>query len=550
VEFYPEGVSADVEIPSATLPQLLDQAVEEFGRRTALHFYGRDISYAEIGEHANRFANGLIGLGVAKGDRVALHLLNSPQFIIAYFGALKAGATVTPVSPLYTAPELRHQLQDSGAQYIICQDMLHDKVARADVQLKATVVTAPADYLPLGARLLGKGKTKLPKGGPDLHRFADLVKGSSAKPPDVAIDPASDLAVLPYTGGTTAQPKGVMLTHRNMVACLTQFLAFATYWERGKEVVVAHLPFYHIYGQVVLMLGGLTTGAKMILFSTPDVEQILFAAERHGATVFFGVPTLYELLRQHPKTSLVGWKKMKVLTSGADTLHETTAREWEERTGRGITEGYGMTETSGVSHVNPLQRAKRGSFGVPIPNVLAAVAEPGAHDFVSQGDVGELLVSGPNIMRGYWHNEDETRRTLVEIEGKTWLRTGDLVRMDEEGYFFYYDRAKDLIKYKGYSVFAREIEEVLCGHPSVKTAGVVAVPEPTVGHYPRAYVVLQSEARGRVSEAELLDYLRERLAPYKVPRELEFRGELPKTDVGKVSRRELREEAEHFTKDQ
>ena len=290
------------------------------------------------------------------------------------------------------------------------------------------------------------------------------------------------------------------------------------------------------------MLGGLTQGHTLVLFTTPDLAEILNAVERYQASAFYGVPTLYEYLKEHDKTDRVNWKRMKAIVCGADTLHETTIEGWERRTGTKILEGYGMTETTAVSHTSPYHRPKAGSFGVPLPGVSAAVMGVEADEFVPVGQEGELVLHGPNIMQGYWRRPETDAETFVEIDGRKWLRTGDLVRMDEEGYFFFFDRKRDLIKHKGYSVFARHVEEVLYNHPQVKAAGVVGVPDPKVGNIIKAYVVLQSEARGKVSEKDIQEFCRQNLAHYKVPGIVEFRGELPKTDVGKVSRRELREE--------
>lgn len=307
---------------------------------------------------------------------------------------------------------------------------------------------------------------------------------------------------------------------------------------------MAFLPFFHIYGQVVVMLGGLAQGATLVLFTTPDIEEILSAMERHQASGFYGVPTLFEYLKEYEKTDRVNWKKLKLIACGADTLHESTVNAWEKRTGSKIFEGYGMTETTAVSHSTPLQRPKKGSFGVPLPNVKAGIMEHEGTEFLPVGEVGELILCGPNIMQGYWKRPDSTKESMLEIDGEVWLRTGDLVSMDEEGYFHFFDRKRDLIKYKGYSVFARHVEEVLYQHPQIKAAGVVGVPDPKVGNLIKAYVVLESEARGKISEEEVLEFCRQKLAHYKVPKIIEFRGELPKTDVGKVSRRELREESE------
>lgn len=555
LKFYPEGVPESVDIPERSLPDVFDEVTTRYGDRTAVVFYGTNISFKKLREDVDRFATALHELGIKKGDRIALYLLNSPQYIIAYFGALKVGATLTPISPVYTSIEVKHQLEDSQATSIICQDLLYDNVERTGLQLKHVVLTGIGDYLSLSARLrarnvLGRvySQMEVPSAEltkrPGFHQFLELVKQYPPNPPKVEINPKQDIAVLPYTGGTTGMPKGALLTHYNMLSCQMQTRVFWPILEDGKEVIPAFLPFYHIYGQVVVMVSGLMQGSTLILFTTPDLEEILNAMDRYRATVFFSVPTAYQFLKDYDKTSRVNWKRLKIITSGADTLHESTVAEWERRTGAKILEGYGLTECSAVSHANPMGKPKVGSFGVPIPGMLAAVVHPETTEFLPPGEVGELLLHGPNVMQGYWNRPQDTKETLIEIDGQTWLRTGDLVSMDEDGYFFFFDRKKDLIKYKGYSVFAREIEEVLTQHPQVKAAGVFGVPDPNVGQIIKAIVVLQTEARGKISEEELLKYCAENLAHYKVPKILEFRGELPKTDVGKVSRRELREEHE------
>ena len=539
---YPEGVPPRVETPAVPVSALLDQAAEAFPRRTALHYYGANLSYRELRDQSAAFAAALGGLGVRKGERVALYLVNSPQFVIAYFGILATGAVVVPVSPVYSSSELAFQLKDSGAEYIVCQDLLYANLERAGVKMRATVVTGAHEYLPTLKGVFAK-KPALPE-GPGIHQFQKLLRGGAAPSPPPALDPRADLAVLPYTGGTSAQPKGVQLTHANLVACAAQVRAFFPELSAGGEVLAAALPLYHIYGQVAILLSGVTLGATLVLFTSLDLRQILSTMERQGVSVFYGVPALYEVLKNHPKMTWVNWRRMKLVVSGADALPEATASTWEERTGKAILEGFGMTETAGVSHVNPTRRIKRGSFGVPLPNVEAAVIDRDTGAFLPVGEVGELILAGPNITAGYWRRDEENRRAFLDEGGKRWLKTGDLVRMDEDGYFHYYARMKDLIKYRGFSVFLREIEEVLTAHPMVKAAGVIGVKDAKVGEYPIAYVVLRPEARGRVTESDIRDYLKENLAPYKVPRLVEFRSELPKTDVGKVSRRDLRQELE------
>jgi long-chain acyl-CoA synthetase len=555
LKYYPKGVPSEVDVPEISVPELFDQMAEKYANKTALIFYGNKISYKKLKELIDRFAAALGGLGVIKGQTVALYLLNCPQYVISYFAALKVGAKVTPISPVYTSKEVKHQLEDSEAETIICQDILYDNVEKTGISLKNVILTNIAEYLPLLKRQLGKsalGKVYREMHVPTpkyieeagLHQFQKLIKEYPAQAPQVSIDPKKDIAVLPYTGGTTGLPKAAVLTHYNIVSLQAQTVSFWPIFEQGKEVAIAFLPFFHIYGQVVVMLNGLVQGSTIVLFTTPDVDDILSAMERYQASGFYGVPTLFEYLKDYEKTDRVNWKRLKLIACGADTLHESTIKGWERRTGTKILEGYGMTETTAVSHSTPFDRPKAGSFGVPIPGVTAAVVDVDGTEFKGVDEVGELILHGPNIMQGYWKRPEETQEAIIELDGKKWLRTGDLVRMDEEGYFHFFDRKRDLIKYKGYSVFARHVEEVLYKHPQIKAAGVVGVRDPKVGQLIKAYVVLQSEARGKISEEEIIEFCRENLAHYKVPKIVEFRGELPKTDVGKVSRRELREEAE------
>ncbi|KAB2844817.1 MAG: long-chain fatty acid--CoA ligase [Burkholderiales bacterium] len=554
LKFYEPGVPAEIAPPQGTLADLFDQAAERYASRSALIFYGREITYRQLREETNRLADSLSRLGLKVGDRVALFLLNSPQFVIAYFALQKLGCTVTPISPVHTSHEVRYQLNDSGARIVICQDILYDKIARCEVELDQVIVTSISEYLPALQKMLAKTPlarlfgeaapaAQIPREAKVL-RFQDLIAQGSPNFTNARFDPATTLAALPYTGGTTGHPKGVMLTHANLIAARAAGEAVFTGLDKGREVAIAFLPFFHIYGQVTIMLGNLYVGATLVLFTTPHTEAIIEAAQKYHATAFYGVPTLYEYLKDHKDTAKVDWKQFKLILSGADTLHESTARGWAKRTGASITEGYGLTECAASSHVNPRNRPKTGSFGLPVPGSLAAVINPESGDFVPPGETGELIISSASVMHGYWNKPEESAKVLHEAEGRTWLRTGDLVRMDEEGYFHFYDRSKDLIKYKGYSVFAKDIEQVLYEHERVKAAGVIGVPDPEVGQRIKAIVVLHPEARGKVSEEEIIAYCRQHLAEYKVPQLVEFRGELPKTDVGKVSRRELREEHE------
>jgi len=554
LKFYPSGIPPDVEIPEKSVVESFDEATEKWKDKTALIFYGRKITYGELRDHVDRVATALCDLGVKKGDRVALLLLNSPQFIIAYFGAVKAGATVTAISPVYVSPEIKHQLEDSGAKMIICLDILYDNVERTGIKLDAVILTNIAEYLPPMKKFLGQSvlravyqKMAAPPAEiyeqEGFYRLQDLIKKYPPNPPKIKFDIKEDIVTLPYTGGTTGLPKGAMITHYNMVAARTIAEKFWSYVvHEGKETVLAYLPFYHIYGQSVIMMGGLCQGYTLVIFTTPDLDDILNSIEAYNASMFYSVPSLYEYLRDYHRTDRVNWKRLKVLISGADALLEDTARGWEKRTGAKIHEGWGMTETTSVGIVSPYGRPKLGSFGVPLPNTVAGILDPDSNKFLPVGEIGELAVKGPQVAKGYWNRPEETAKMFINIDGEKWLRTGDLVRMDEEGYFYFYDRKRDMIKYKGLAVFAREVEEVISSHPQVKEAGVIGVPDPEVGEKVKAIVVLETEARGKVSEQDIIKYCEERLAHYKVPKIVEFRGEVPKTDVGKVSRRELREE--------
>ncbi len=554
IKWYLKGVSPDVTIEEKSVVDTFNETCDKWKDKTAVIFYGRKMNYRELRDQVDRFAAALHDLGIKKGDKVALLLLNSPQFIIAYMGALKAGATLTAISPVYVSSEIKYQLEDSGARMLVCLDILYDNVEKSGVKLDAVIMTSIGEYLPKMKQILGSSvlrsvyqKMAAPpvemfqKEG--FYRFQDLLKKYPPNPPDIKFNIREDIVTLPYTGGTTGKPKGAKITHYNFGAAReigTKFWGDVV--QDGKETVIAYLPFYHIYGQAVVMMGGLTQGYTSILITTPDPDDILSALENYKGTIFYSVPALFEYLKDYEKTDRVNWKKIKVLISGADALLEDTAKGWEKRTGARIHEGWGMTETTSTGMVNPYGRAKIGSFGVPLPGCVAGIMEAEGTKFLPVGETGELVFKGPNVFPGYWGRPEATKEVLMEIDGETWLRTGDLARMDEEGYFYFYDRKKDMIKYKGLQVYAREVEEVIASHPQVREAGVIGVPDPEVGEKVKAIVVLESEARGKVSEEDIIKYCAGKLAAYMVPKIVEFRGEVPKTDIGKVSRRELREE--------
>ncbi len=557
---YPPGVPFDMDIPKISLAQAFEEAAGKWKDRTAILFYGRRISYRELAELVDRLAAALHGLGVRKGDRVALFLPNCPQFAIAYLGAMKLGAVVTAISALSATREVKLLLEDSQAETIVCQDLLFEFVERTGLSLKRIIVARTEDYLPGVKKFLGKSFLKalyqkmqipairIPKRENTLS-FEKLIENNPAVPPFIEIHPEEDPAVLAYTAGTTEEAKGVLLTHTNLLAA--QHL-INTFWSgsfekeknlrEGKEVSLAILPFSHIYGQVLVLLGGLLNGQTLVVLTAPDLDDIINSIGKYKATLLAAMPGLYALLSDFEKTDRIQWKGLKLAVSVADSLSKDIAEAWEKRTGVRIHEGYGLTETGSLVCLNPSGKGMADSLGIPLPGTMAAIAHTEKAELQPFGEIGELVVRGPQVMKGYWNKEAETRRSLVEIRGKSWLKTGDLAWVDDHGYFHFYDRKKDVIPFQGRSIFAREIEEVLKTHPLIKEAAVIGIPDTQAGVTVKAVIIVRSGARGKLSEEAVISHCRERLADYKIPRLIEFRGEMPKTDAGKVSRRELREE--------
>ena len=554
LRFYPPGTPSDVGVPNESIPAAFDRAVQRWKDKTAIVFYGRKITYKELGDQVQKFASALYDLGVRKGDVVSLLLVNSPQFIVAFHAALKLGAIVSPISPVYVSPEIKHQLEDNGSKDLVCLDILYDKVEKTGIQLRNVILTSVGDYLPPMKKILGRtvlrseyDKMSAPPSElftrQGFYRFQDLIKAKVPLQLNTAIDAKTDVAVLSYTGGTTGLPKGAMLTHYNLRADELQFFSFySSVLEEGNEVYIAIMPFYHIGGLEMAVVGGLIRGYMLVVFASVDMDDVVDAIETHQTTIFGSVPSLFESLRKYEKVDRVDWRRLKLIFTGADALLESTASGWTARTGTQLLEVYGLTETSLATHASPYGRVKKGSFGVPIPSTRAAILHPDEDKFMAVGEIGEIAIIGPQVFKGYWNNPKETEARFSDIEGEQWFRTGDLGSMDHEGYFYFYDRKRDMIKYKGYAVFAREVEEVLTAHPKIKEAGVVGVPDPSVGEIVKAIVVAEPEARGQLSEEEIRKWCEDRLAHYKIPRIIKFAGEIPKTDVGKVSRRELRED--------
>ncbi len=552
LKMYPAGVHAEAAIPEISLCQAFDAATDKWKDKTAIMFYGNKISFGELRQYVDRFANALQHIGIKKGDRVAILLLNCPQYIIAFYSLLKIGAIITPISPAYVSPEVKYQLEDSGASAIISLDFLYEVVEKTGIDLKQVILTSIDEFLPSTSRMMGRGilrsiyqKMALPPTSiykqKNFYRFKELLDKHGPEPLKTQIDSIHDTVSLPYTGGTTGRPKGVMITHYGHMANLTAVRELYPFLEDGKEVSVSYMPFYHIAGQWSGVVNPILQGMTQVILASTDLDDIIGAIIKNNTTYFGGAPALFEALKDYDKTSQVEWNKLKIVICGADALTEATFTDWKKRTGVELHNAYGMTETTGLTHMSPVGKYKKGSVGIPLPNTKAAILDPDKDEYIAQGEIGEIVVNGPQICAGYWNKDDATKECQAIINGITWWRTGDLGFMDEDGYFHIYDRKRDLIKYKGLRVFAREVEEVLANHPKIKECGVVGEKDVKVGENVKAYVVLESDARGRISEADIMEYCQDKMAHYKVPRIIEFVGEIPKTDVGKVSRRELRE---------
>jgi long-chain acyl-CoA synthetase len=509
---------------------------------------GGTLTYRQVNEYADRFANALISMGVKQNDRVAVMLPNTPQFVIAFYGALKAGATVVNINPTYTAQELKDQLNDSGAETLVLLNLFCNRLdtIKSETAIKHTIVTHVCDLLPSPVKQLVRHSLQKEKDWVDVvpsdnvHLLEDLLAKHPAQPPQVAVK-SDDVALFQYTGGTTGLPKAAMLTHKNLVANTLQVVAFMPTLEPGKEKIMAAIPFFHVYGMTVGMNFGIYLGAELVIVPNPrPIDNVLQVITKEHTTIFPGVPAMYIGIVNHPQVKQFDLQSIKACISGSAALPMEIQEQFGALSGGRLVEGYGLTEAAPVTHCNPVGgQRKAGSIGVPLPDVEARLVDPESGFPVLWGsdEGGELQVRGPNVMKGYWNRPEETAACLDE-DG--WLRTGDIAKMDEDGYFYIVDRLKDMINASGYKVLPREVEEVLFSHPAVLEAAVAGVPDAKRGETVKAFVVLKPGAHA--TEAEIAAYCRERLAPYKLPREIEFRDELPKTQVGKVLRRVLVEE--------
>lgn len=542
---YDEGVPKTLEYPEKSLPEILDDMAGRFPDHPFIHYYGTTLTYRQVNGLVDRFAGLLKREGIKPGDRVALYLPNCPPCVIAFFGVLRAGAILTQLNPLYSASETAHQLRDSGAQHVVSLDRFVPilKQVAAECGLKKVWVTRINDYFPIPLKWLFVLKSMKEKSWvpwPSEPLFAsfkeELMKTASEKQP-VKL-PLDATALLQYTGGTTGVAKGVILTHRNLVANAYQCKAWFPQLKDGEEVFMLAIPIFHCYGMTAGMTFALVVGASMVLVPKFEVKQVLGFVDKYKAGIFPGVQAIYVAINNCPDVGRYNVRSIKACISGAGPLHQEVQKKFEELTGGKLVEGYGLTEASPVTHCNPVYGKRRmGMIGLPFVGTDAKIVdvETGKKDLKVK-EIGELAIKGPQIMQGYWNHPEETAMVLKD----GWLYTGDIGYMDEDGFFAIVDRKKDMVKVGGENVYPRDVEEVLFQNEKILDCVVAGVPDEKLVDKIKAYIVLKPGQKS--TSGEIIEFCKGRMAKYKVPKEVEFREALPKNMVGKMLRRLLVEE--------
>jgi long-chain acyl-CoA synthetase len=550
---YDAGVPHSISYPETPLFHFLEDSAHKYPDRACTIFKGAVISYKEMDQITDALAAALVTeFGVKKGDRVGIFMPNTPQFVMAYFAILKAGAVVVATNPLYTAPEIEYQASDAGIEVMFVMTNFYRtmKKAQPNTRIKRLIVSNLKETLPPVLRVLftlareKKGGFRIEGGlGADDVWLKDLLERHKGSPRPALRIESSDTAMFQYSGGTTGISKGAVATHRNVVANALQIKSWMTGLKEGGEVVLMAIPLFHVYGMVAGMHFALASGASMVMVPNPrDLKDVLENIAKYKTTIFPGVPAMYNGINNHPlaKTGKFNLSSIKACISGSAPLMRETKEQFEKLTGGTVFEGYGLSEAPTATHCNPLLGLnKTGSIGMPLPDVDARIVSlDDGETVLAAGEIGEIVVNAPQVMKGYHNMPTETANTLRQWrDGKTWLYTGDIARMDEDGYFYIVDRKKELIKPGGYQVWPREVEEVLTAHPKVLEAGVAGIPDPHRGETVKAWIVLKPGQS--VTEEELKAFCKERLAVFKIPTHFEFRTELPKTTVGKILRREL-----------
>ncbi len=549
---YPDEIPKSIDYDEKPLYSYLEESASKFPKKKALYFMGKEMDYEELFNQAKQFANYLQSIGLEKNDKVAIMLPNCPQSVISYYGILMAGGIVVQTNPLYTERELEYQVRDSETKVIICLDVLLPRVTKVQgkTDIKHKIVTGIKDYLPFPKNLIYPFIQKREynmvvkaEESNDTHLWQNIMKTSEPSFQEAEINPKTDLALLQYTGGTTGHPKGVMLTHYNLVSNLQMCESWLYHTKNGEETILAVLPFFHVYGMTTIMNFAVKQASKIILIPKFNAEDVLKVIDKQKPTLFPGAPTIYIGLINHPDINRYDLSSIEACISGSAPLPKEVQDKFEKLTGGKLVEGYGLTETSPVTHANLVwEKRINGSIGLPWPDTDAKIFVTGSEEEAEIGEVGELAIKGPQVMVGYWNNQEETDNVLRN----GWLFTGDIGYMDEDGYFYIVDRKKDMIIAGGYNIYPREVEEILYEHDAIQEAVVVGMPDPYRGETVKAFIVLKEGHSA--TEEELNQYCRKNLAAYKVPRLYEFRDELPKTVVGKILRRQLIDEDKKIEK--
>jgi long-chain acyl-CoA synthetase len=525
-----------------------DRMSERYPDKTAVVYLGERFSYSRLQNLSERFAGALIDLGVKKGDRVIIYIPNCIQWVIAFLGIQKMGAVIVPVSPIYTSFELEYMIKDSGAETIICQDtnFCYAKEVFSNTGLKRAIVTNLADLLPFWKRVLGLLFDKIPSGKVDhderVFSFKFLLQHTPIKS-QIELNPWNDLSYILYTGGTTGFPKGVPGNHIGMTSYVNDVTddVAGIHLKEGEDVYIAVNPLFHIMALGLFMSLGLNKGNSTLLMPVPQIDAILETIQRYRPRWFLGVPALYRMILENDRLDRYDLSSLRYCYCGGDVLPLEVFNRWKERFNIPIFQVYGSTEAGHVTYSRIEEEPKPTTIGLPLKSRECVVVDPATLEPVPSGESGELLVSSPYTLKEYWKKPEETKRSYVELNGKIYYRMSDFVHQDDDGELVYVERSADIIKHKGYRISASEVEAVLQDHHTVIGACVVGVPDPKIGERVKAIVVLKEDARG-VGGAELLQWCRDRLAPYKVPSYIEFRDMLPKSKVGKLLRREIRDE--------
>lgn len=546
LDHYPKDVDWHMPIPAKPLFSILEESSARFPAQPCLEFLGKTWSYKQTQEAVDSLALNLQRLGVGKGSRVGLLMPNHPYFVIGFYAILRAGGTVVNFNPLSAPEEIRFQAEDAQLDIMLTVnlDLCYNKVSSCLHLLRYLIVGDFAAAMSGVSRLLfkltrRKAITRIPRDSRHM-RLEPLIENHS-EPLNTVIFPDNDIAVLQYTGGTTGVPKAAELTHAALYANTMQCgLWCASTLHPGKEKMLAVLPLFHVFAMTAAMNLGLFRGMEIILLPRFDLARLLKTIASQKPTILPGVPTLFAAIANHPEVKDFDLSSIKLCISGGAGLPLKVREDFEAITGCRLVEGYGLTESSPVASVNPLDgKDREGSIGLPLPATNMAICDvEDPYKFLPVGEVGEICISGPQLMHGYWQKPDETRKVFVERPDGRWLRTGDMGRMDEDGYFYVVDRLKDMIISRGYNIYPRHIEEAIYKHEAVLEAAVIGVPDDALGEKVRAYVVLKPEQK--LSAEKLRGFLEPQIAAYAMPKEIEFCAELPKTMIGKVLKRALR----------